>query len=202
VIGVVDTGIGNLGSVLRALEAAGGEPSPCGDPERLRDAERIVLPGVGSFPDGMRALRARGFDVALERAREAGKPILGICLGMQLMAARGFEGEATEGLGWFQGEVVRLEPKGLRVPHVGWNETRAERGSPLFEGLPEAPDFYYVHSFHVRGGEPGAVDASCDYGGRFAAALRRQNVAATQFHPEKSQDHGLRLLANFLRWRC
>jgi glutamine amidotransferase len=197
---VIDTGRGNLLSVRNALEYLGEKPEVCVDPEMLRSAERVVLPGVGAFPEAMQELERRGFPPVLDEVRRAGVPILGICLGMQLLATRSFELGETRGLGWIDADVVRLEPGNLRVPHVGWNDTTIAADSPIFAGLPPGPEFYFVHSYHLRCADPSQVDATCDYGGPVTAAVRVGNVAAVQFHPEKSQDHGLAVLENFLRW--
>jgi glutamine amidotransferase len=202
-IGVVDYGMGNVRSVLHALEAVGADARICPDPAALDPCERLVLPGVGAFRDGVANLRARGFAEALDRAvlRER-RPIFGICLGLQLMARLGHENGRHPGLGWLDAEVVRLEPAdpALKVPHVGWNRVAPRPGSPLFEGLPADPDLYFTHSYQLRCASPDLVDATCEYGGTITAAVRRDNLFGTQFHPEKSQEPGLRLLARFLRW--
>ena len=200
-VAVVDIGRGNLLSVCNALEYTGAKVTVCERPDDMAGADRIVVPGVGSFGDGMRSLGTRGFVGPLEQARADGRPILGICLGMQLFAALGHEGGDTPGLAWFDAEVVRLPAVGLRIPHVGWHDTSIRADSPLFKGLPEVPDFYYLHSYHLVPKDPEVVDASCDYGGTVVAAVRHDNVAAVQFHPEKSQDYGLALLENFSAWQ-
>jgi imidazole glycerol-phosphate synthase subunit HisH len=200
VIAIVDSGRSNLLSVSNAFDYLGAKTKICADGDGLEDAERLVVPGIGAFRDGMRALKDRGFPPVLDSLRAAGMPILGICLGMQFFAERSFEGGETPGLGWFDAEVVRLDPNGLRVPHMGWNRTMPRDTSPLFAGLPAGPDFYYVHSYHVRCTDPDDVEAVCDYGGSITSAIRKGNVAAVQFHPEKSQDHGLQVLENFIRW--
>lgn len=202
-IGIVDYGMGNILSVYHAFEAIGAAVMICRDPDDLREAERIVLPGVGAFQDCMANLAARGFSESLECAVLAGgKPILGICLGMQAMARRSFEGGECAGLGWIEADVVRLEPgeSSLRVPQVGWNDIRYRRDFPLFNGLPSSPDCYFVHSFALRCDHPGDVVATCEYGETVTAAVAKRNIFATQFHPEKSQEHGLKILENFLLW--
>lgn len=198
-IAVVDSGRGNLLSVCNALAWLGAEARICADPAELDAAERLVLPGVGAFRDGMEKLHQRGFPEALERFRRSGRPILGVCLGMQLLADRSHEMGITEGLGWIAGEVRRLDI-GLRVPHVGWNAVTTHGAADLFAGLPDGCDFYFTHSFQVHAEDPADVVGTCEYGTTVTAALQRGNVAATQFHPEKSQDHGLAVLENFLRW--
>jgi len=203
-IGIIDYGMGNLLSVFHAVEACGFDPKICRQPEELDEAERLILPGVGAFRDCLRNLTQTGFAQALdETVRRQGKPILGICLGMQAMARRSFEGGEFQGLGWFEADVVRITPAdpSLRVPHIGWNQTPYRSDSPLFAGLPAAPDFYFVHSYHLKCDQPDDVVATCDYGGPVTAAVARANIFATQFHPEKSQEHGLRVLGNFLRWK-
>jgi glutamine amidotransferase len=204
-VGIVDYGMGNLLSVLHAVEAVGGEPVVCRDPGALHSTDRIILPGVGAFRDCIRNLAARGFVEVLRHAVLVDhRPIMGICLGMHAMAAWSEEGgERCAGLGWIAARVVRLNPaqQGLRVPQIGWNDVAYARESPLFRGLPDQPEFYFVHSYHVVCDDEDVVEATCDHGEPVTAAIRWNNVFATQFHPEKSQDHGLRLLENFLEWR-
>lgn len=203
-VGIIDYGMGNLHSVFHAVEFTGCEARICRQPAELAEVERLILPGVGAFRDCMLNLRRTGFADALQAAVIGqGKPILGICLGMQAMARRSFEGGEHTGLGWFAADVVRLQPgaAGLRVPHVGWNQTACRSGHPLFKGLPPAPDFYFVHSYFMRCDDAGDVLATCDYGGPVTAAAGRGHIFATQFHPEKSQEHGLRVLGNFLNWQ-
>jgi glutamine amidotransferase len=201
---IIDYGMGNLLSVRHAVESLGATVKICNNPEELGEAERLILPGVGAFRDCIGNLRSRGFaDVLTHLVLERRKPILGICLGMQVMASTGFEGGEYSGLGWLAAEVVRLQPNppALRIPHIGWNDVESRPGSPLFKGLPPTPCFYFVHSYHMKCRNPEEVDATCDYGGVFTCAVRKGNIFATQFHPEKSQDHGLKFLENFLRWR-
>lgn len=204
-IAVVDYGCGNLHSVAKALDAVGGEAVITARPEDLERADRIVLPGVGAFPSGMRKLLATGLAEPLtEQAVRRGKPTLGICLGMQLMAREGREGVVTPGLGWTDGVVERLPAgrSGLRLPHVGWNDVVPVGDSPLFKGLGRSPVFYFVHTYAMtfEGGEGPAL-AWCDYGEPFLAAIQFGSVVATQFHPEKSQEAGLRFLTNWLAWK-
>jgi glutamine amidotransferase len=203
-IAIVDYGMGNLLSVYHALEMIGGEPKICSAPEELRAAERIILPGVGAFRDCIHNLRATGFADALqEEIIHQGKPLLAICLGLQVLGRRSFEGGEYAGLGWFQADVVRLQPTDptLRVPQIGWNDVQYRPGSPLFTGVPARADFYFVHSYHLRCDDPRDVAAECDYGGPVTASVHKNNIFATQFHPEKSQDYGLRVLDNFLKWK-
>jgi imidazole glycerol-phosphate synthase subunit HisH len=197
---IVDYGMCNLDSVRRAFEDLGARVVVTDDAVGLERADRIVLPGVGAFPDAMHNLRARGLDDALtKQVLDGGVPFLGVCLGMQLLATVGHEGESTTGLGWFDAEVLRLTPtaEGERVPHIGWNEVDVTGNNPLFDGIPPRADFYFVHSFHVVCHDATAVAATTPYCGTFTSAIARGNVFATQFHPEKSQHWGRRLLENF-----
>lgn len=203
-VGIVDYGMGNLRSVYHAVEMAGGRPRVCARPEDLREIDRIILPGVGAFRDCMASLHRTGFVEALgEAVFGRGTPLLGICLGMQAMARTSAEGGLHAGLGWVEADVVRLTPDdaSLRVPQIGWNELEYRGGFPLFRGLPRSPDFYFVHSYYMKCDDPGPVVAVCDYGGPVTAAVHKGNLVATQFHPEKSQDHGLKLLENYLAWK-
>ncbi len=198
---VVDYGMGNLRSVVRALEEVGSSPVVSEDPRSLKAADHVVLPGVGAFADGMRQLLRAGWTGALKEAATTEKvPILGICLGMQLLADRGNEGEPCPGIGIIPGEVCRLTPStaGERIPHVGWNEVRVAREGPLFRGISEASDFYFVHSFHLVPADPASVIATTPYCGGFVSAAGGGVVFGVQFHPEKSSRSGFRLLENFL----
>jgi glutamine amidotransferase len=202
-VGVIDYGMGNLFSVHHALEMVGATVRICRRPSELDGVERIVLPGVGAFRDCIANLERKGFVDALERAVfEKGKPLFGICLGMQVLARKSFEGGEHKGLGWFEADVVRLGPgdPSLRVPQIGWNDVEYRSDSPLFNGEPSRPDFYFVHSYYMKCDDQNDVDAVCDYGGPVTAAVRKNNVFATQFHPEKSQDYGLKILGNFFKW--
>jgi glutamine amidotransferase len=197
-IAVVDSGSGNLRSVEKALVAAGGEPVVTADPDRVRAADRVVVPGQGAFADCMRNLAARGLDAAIRESIRAGRPYLGICLGLQVLFEDSEEHGPVAGLGILPGHVVRLRPQALKVPHIGWNQVAARRPEPLMAGIPEQGSFYFVHSYVAVPADPSLIALACDYGGPFAAAVRRDNLFACQFHPEKSQRHGLRLLANFV----
>lgn len=203
-VGVVDYGMGNLLSVANALELVGATVRLCRTPDDLAECGRYVLPGVGAFGDGMAGLRRTGMIEALDRhVREKGRPLLGICLGMQVLARGSSEGGSHAGLGWIPADVVALEPcdPNLRVPHMGWNDIEIREHGPLFAGLPRTSEFYFVHSYHLKCDDKSIVPAECDYGGRFACAVAKDNIVATQFHPEKSQYCGLRVLANFVGWR-
>ncbi|MBI3096126.1 MAG: imidazole glycerol phosphate synthase subunit HisH [Rhodocyclales bacterium] len=202
-IGVVDYGSGNLLSVTNALAMVGADAQLCSTPEQLAGAERIILPGVGAFGNCLDNLRCRGFDQALdELVIRQRRPILGICVGMQLMARKSLEGGEHAGLGWLDAEVVRLvpQPEQLRVPQIGWNDIEFRANCPLFAGLRQGTDVYFVHSYGMNCRDETDVGAWCDYGGRVTAAVWRDNIVGTQFHPEKSQDIGLRILENFVRW--
>lgn len=198
-IGVVDYGTGNRRSVEKALERAGARPVVTPDHDALAAADGLVVPGVGAFAAAMARLRERGLDaVVAERAR-AGTPVLGLCLGMQLLFERSSELGGDEGLGLLEGEVVALEPDppSLKVPHIGWNVVRFTRADPLLEGLGEAAAFYHVHSYVARPADASDVLGRGDYGGPFASIVGRGSVFGAQFHPEKSSAAGIRLLGNF-----
>ena len=208
-VALIDYGSGNLRSAEKALARAAHESGHAicvtGDPERVAKAERIVLPGVGAFADCMRGLAAvNGMREALQEAVIArATPFLGICVGMQLMASVGREFGDTAGLGWIDGAVVRLSPRdtALKIPHMGWNELKFVGAHPLFDGIVEGAHAYFVHSFEFRAREMSEIIATTDYGGAIAAVIGRDNLVGTQFHPEKSQAVGLRVLENFLDWR-
>jgi glutamine amidotransferase len=198
-IAIVDYGMGNRRSVLRALQQVGAKVTLTGDHDEISAADGIVVPGVGAFAAGMDSLRRRGLDGLLVARAGAGQPILGICLGMQLLFAASEEGVPTEGLGLLPGTVTRLRADRLRVPHIGWNTVRPERPSPLTAGLPSAGrPFYHVHSYVARPDRPEHVAATAEYGERFATIVVASSVMGVQFHPEKSSVDGLALLAAFV----
>lgn len=213
-VAIVDYGSGNLHSAAKAFERAARD---CGyaqpivvtrQPEEVARAERVVLPGVGAFADCRRGLEAvAGMVEALNlRVRAQGRPFLGICVGMQLMAERGREYEVTEGLGWIPGEVDRITPSDphLKIPHMGWNTLSEVRPHKLIEGIPVGPGglhAYFVHSYHLRTADRGSLVAEADYGGPVTAIVSHDTAVGTQFHPEKSQRLGLALIANFLMWK-
>jgi glutamine amidotransferase len=212
---IIDYGSGNLHSAAKAFERAareaglsGAEITVTDDPDIVRRATRVVLPGVGAFADCRDGLaRIAGLtEAAQEAVRTRGAPFLGICVGMQLMATRGLEHGETPGFGWIEGEVGPIEPKdaALKIPHMGWNTLDVARPHPLFDGVATGPTglhAYFVHSFHLRAARPQDVLATADYGGPITAAVAKDNLVGVQFHPEKSQRLGLALIANFLRWR-
>jgi glutamine amidotransferase len=198
-IAVVDYGMGNLRSVAKSLEAIGQDVCVTTSARDLRDATHIVLPGVGSFDRCADNLRASGLVDALhEEVQHRKKPFLGICVGMQLLAERGDEGSGASGLGWIKGRVQRLpDDSGVKVPHVGWNDIAVDPGDPLFQGV-RHPVFYFVHSYFLTCAASGVVTSTCDYGVEFAATVSSDNIVGVQFHPEKSQQNGLRFLQNFV----
>jgi imidazole glycerol-phosphate synthase subunit HisH len=213
-VAIIDYGSGNLHSAAKAFERAAREQaSPLevkvtSRPEEVRDAERIVLPGVGAFADCRNGLaRIPGMIEALEETvRKRGRPFLGICVGLQLMAERGLEHGLTPGLGWIEGEVRAIAPSdaALKIPHMGWNTLALRRKHALLEGIPTGEgglNAYFVHSYHLVPERPDALVASTDYGGPLTAFVAKDNLAGSQFHPEKSQKLGLALIANFLKWK-
>ncbi|HZO93629.1 MAG TPA: imidazole glycerol phosphate synthase subunit HisH [Candidatus Baltobacteraceae bacterium] len=195
-IAVIDYGGGNVGSLLAALERRGARFVLTGEPETVAAAEAAILPGDGAFGATMDALRARGLDGAVRATIAAGRPFLGICVGMQVLFASSDEYGGAAGLAILPGEVRRFE-SAPRVPHMGWNELRIETPHPFVDGVPSGAWAYFLHSYRV--GESDATVASCEFGERFAAIVARDNVMATQFHPEKSRTTGAALLDNFLR---
>ena len=199
-VAIVDYGMGNLDSVARAVEECGGKPRITADPSELGSAAAVILPGVGAFASGMANLRERGLADALKLDVVDRKvPLLGVCLGMQLLADLGTEVKEAPGLGFVPGEVVRLQAaRGLRVPHVGWNDAQVDRDSPLFENIGNGQDFYFVHSYHFVCRDEQNVIARVQYGAAIVVAVQRGLVFGVQFHPEKSQNVGFQLLCNFL----
>jgi glutamine amidotransferase len=213
-VAIIDYGSGNLHSAQKAFERAARETGfaaeilVTSDPDAVMRADRIVLPGVGAFADCRKGLDSvPGMIAALSEAVQAkGRPFLGICVGMQLLATRGLEHQVTEGLGWIAGDVAAIDSQGgtLRIPHMGWNTLEARRAHPLLAGIPTGPGglhAYFVHSYSFRSEREEHILAATDYGAPIAALIGRDNIAGVQFHPEKSQALGLALIANFLRWR-
>lgn len=200
---IIDYGMGNLFSVANALEYLGADVKVSNRKEDLEKADRLILPGVGAFPDGMKNLEKLGIIENLKKeVFEHKKPLLGICLGMQLFATEGDEGSLTKGLGWITGRVrrFRVDEKKFRLPHVGWNDVSQKNEDSLFKGAGQ-PIFYFVHSYHLVPEDPSVITATCNYGENFVAAIQKDNLFGVQFHPEKSQKNGLRVLENFLAYK-
>lgn len=202
-IGILDYGMGNLLSVYSAFDYLAADVTICKHPEELSAVDRIVIPGVGAFKDCINRINSAFRPALDEEVIKKAKPTLGICLGMQVMAGIGTEGGDFKGLGWFNGTVVKLTPgtATMRVPNIGWNDVRFDSNVPLFKGLPTESDFYFVHSYFMQLTDPSQVVATYQYGQQVTAAIMKDNIFATQFHPEKSQDYGLRILKNFIDWK-
>jgi imidazole glycerol-phosphate synthase subunit HisH len=198
-VAVVDYDAGNTLSVTRALDKAGAKVDLTPDPERVADADAVVLPGVGAFGDCVKKLRERGMDGACREAFRSGRPFLGVCVGLQVLFDGSEESPGVEGLGILPGTVRRFKPGELKVPHMGWNELAVAREHPVLEGL-DGEAFYFVHSYYPDPVEEQDLLGTTEYGERFCSAAGRENLAAVQFHPEKSSRAGLRLYENFLGW--
>ena len=198
-VAVVDYDAGNTLSVTRALEKVGARVDLTPDPDRVLAADAVVLPGVGAFGDCMNKLRERGMEAACKETYRSGKPFLGVCVALQVFFERSEESPGVDGLGIFPGTVVRFEPDGLKVPHMGWNQLFLSREHPVMQGL-GGETFYFVHSYYPEPAEPSDVIGTTEYGVEFCAAAGRDNLAAVQFHPEKSSRAGLGLYENFLDW--
>jgi len=195
-IAIIDYGVGNLRSVEKAFSSQGIPAVVSRDEQVLRSAEKLVLPGVGAFAACMRGLRERGFDELVIEAARAGKPIIGVCVGLQMLFDEGHEFGVHRGLGLLPGRVVRFA-EGVRVPHVGWNQVAIQRAHPIFGDLPDQSFFYFVHSYYVEPADESCVLGETEYNSHFAAICGRGSVVGVQFHPEKSQAAGLKLLRNF-----
>lgn len=196
-IAIINYGVGNLRSVEKAFEAVGKPALVTGDPGAIREAERLVLPGVGAFGECARRLRESRLDELVLEAAEQNKPVLGLCVGLQLMFDEGLEFGTHKGLGLMRGRVIRFAESGLSVPQIGWNQIEDVKSHPLVEGLGDGTYFYFVHSYRIQTGDPAIVIAETEYGVRYPSICARGSICGVQFHPEKSQDAGLRLLANF-----
>ena len=196
---VVDYGAGNLRSVARALESAGAIPVVTEHAHDFAQADGLVLPGVGAAGAAMNGLRQRDLVGALHEVVASGRPFLGVCLGLQVLMSRSDEDGGVDCLGIIPGRVERL-PDGLKIPHIGWNQVRQRQPLRVFDGIPDGANFYFVHSYVVVPEDPTVIAGVTDYGGEFASVLASGNVVATQFHPEKSADTGLRLYRNFVEW--
>lgn len=200
-IGIIDIGIGNLGSLRHAVHSQGWNTVSVSRPDDMEGLTHLILPGVGAFAAAMTRLESVGLVGPIRRFAQAGRPVLGICLGMQLLAETGTEGGSTSGLGLIPGHVIPIvPPPGIRLSHVGWNETRQVGSHPLLKGIRDNVDFYFVHGYRFATTHPGNVLAETEYGERFASVVARGNVVGVQFHPEKSQTNGLRLIDNFCLW--
>jgi glutamine amidotransferase len=203
-LGIVDYGMANLRSVQKAFERIGHQASIISKADEIRRADRLVVPGVGAFCDAIEVLQKTGLADAIKNHVRAGRPMLGICLGLQLLMDVGYEDGKHEGLGLIGGECIRFKVDqapphgaGLKVPHMGWNSIHWERPVPLFKGINQGAYVYFVHSYHVVPRDSGVIGATTDYGGPFVAAIWKDNIMATQFHPEKSQEVGAAMLKNF-----
>jgi len=197
---IIDYGMGNLRSVQKAFETVGHPAEIADDPQTIRKASHVVLPGVGAFADAMSELRRTGMDEAFTEAVRSGKPCLGVCLGLQLLFSTSEEDGQHTGLGLIPGRVVRFQPTaGLKIPHMGWNTLTVRRPIPLLEGIRPEPSVYFVHSYHAVADDLQDVAATSDYPEPFTAVVNRENLTACQFHPEKSQQVGLAMYANFAR---
>lgn len=198
-IAIIDYGMGNLRSVQKAIEAVGHSAQITGDPESVRRADRVILPGVGAFHDAIAELRRTGLADAFLEVVAAGRPVLGVCLGLQLLFDWSEEDGLHQGLGLLPGRILRFQvPEGLKVPHMGWNSLRIVRPAPIFEGLgPTGPSVYFVHSYYARPDDPTCISAEADYPTPFTAAVWKDNIQACQFHPEKSQAAGLEMYRKF-----
>ena len=195
---IIDYQMGNLRSVQKAFERLGYEAEVSGDPQRVAEADKVVLPGVGAFGDAMSELRSRELPPVIDEVIRRGTPFLGICLGLQLLFDVSFEDGEHQGLGILRGKVVRFDvPAPLKVPHMGWNQVQIRRRVPLVEGLADGVHFYFVHSYYVVPDDPELIVLESDFGQPFCAMIGRERLFATQFHPEKSQQHGLHLLRQF-----
>jgi len=198
-IAVIDYGMGNLRSVSKAIEYVGGDVVVTDNPLKIKDAKGIVLPGVGAFKDAVKNLRDRGLWETIIEEAEKGKPFLGICLGLHLLFEVGYEFGKTEGLGIIKGEVVRFElSREYKIPHMGWNRIKIQKESEFLKGVRDGEFFYFVHSYYVKPKEKEVALTLTDYGIDFVSAIEKENIIATQFHPEKSQKAGLKLLKNFV----
>lgn len=199
-VAIIDYGMGNVRSVMNALSEIGASSELVADPAAVAKFDRVILPGVGAFAQAIARLRESGMKDALDKYVDTGKPVLGICLGMQLMCSSSTEDGDYEGLDWISAKVVRFpEIEGLKIPHMGWNSLRFASGDPLFDGLENGGDVYFVHSYYVDCADKKDEIAITEHGIEFASMFRRENLFGMQFHPEKSQQIGLTLLANFLK---
>jgi len=201
---IIDYGMGNLRSVQKAVERVGFDAAVTDDPDAVRRADKIILPGVGAFADAINALHQKHLVDPIEEFIRSGSPFLGICLGLQMLFEESFEDGPHRGLGVLAGTVEKFDPAPpgrprLKVPHMGWNRIAVRKKAPILDGVPDGVHMYFVHSYYVKPADRAVIAAETDYGGFFTSMIWRDNVFATQFHPEKSQAHGLRMLSNFCR---
>lgn len=198
-VAIIDYGAGNLQSVKKALDFLGYESEITMDREKILSASHVILPGVGSFGDAMASIRERGLEDTIKQAASGEKHFLGICLGLQLMFEKSDETPGVEGLGIFKGDIVKIpNENGLKVPHMGWNSINLKQTDGIFSGIRDGSYFYFVHSYYLKNAEPDVVAATAQYGVEIECAIQKGRVCATQFHPEKSSETGLRLLKNFM----
>lgn len=198
-VAIIDYGAGNLQSVKKALDFLGYESEITMDREKILSASHVILPGVGSFGDAMASIRERGLEDTIKQAAAGEKHFLGICLGLQLMFEKSDETPGVEGLGIFKGDIVKIPSEnGLKVPHMGWNSINLKQTNGIFSGIRDGSYFYFVHSYYLKNAEPDVVAATAQYGVEIECAIQKGRVCATQFHPEKSSETGLRLLKNFM----
>ncbi len=198
-LAIIDYGAGNLRSVQKACELLGAEAVITSSASVIEQADHVILPGVGAFGDCMQSLKKTGLVDTVKKVAQSGKPFLGICLGMQLLFDSSEETPGVEGLGIFRGEIVKIpKQEGYKIPHMGWNSLQFPKETPLFQGLPDNPFVYFVHSFYAKPEDTSMIAATTDYCGELTVAIRKDNIFATQFHPEKSGDVGLAILQNFL----
>lgn len=198
-VAIIDYGAGNLQSVKKALDFLGYESEITMDREKILSASHVILPGVGSFGDAMASIRERGLEDTIKQAASGEKHFLGICLGLQLMFEKSDETPGVEGLGIFKGDIVKIPSEnGLKVPHMGWNSINLKQTDGIFSGIRDGSYFYFVHSYYLKNAEPDVVAATAQYGVEIECAIQKGRVCATQFHPEKSSETGLRLLKNFM----
>lgn len=195
---IIDYGAGNLHSVQNALTLLGEESVVTGDRNIILGADRVILPGVGAFGDAMERLEATGLSDVVREVAESGKPLLGICLGLQLMFESSEENQGVKGIGLFKGKAVKIPDTGLKIPHMGWNDIKVREDSYLFKNIGDEPYVYFVHSYYIQPEDESVVSAYTSYGAKLAVAVERDNVAAVQFHPEKSSSVGMKILKNFI----
>ncbi len=197
-IAIIDYGAGNLHSVKNALDFLGAESKITGSTSEILSADKVILPGVGAFGSAMNALTASGLNEVIFEVADKGTPLLGICLGLQLMFEKSEEAPDVKGLGLFKGTIVKIPDRGLKIPHMGWNSIEVVKDSRILNNIGENPFVYFVHSYYLNASDEGVVSAYTDYGERLGIAVEKDNVFATQFHPEKSGETGMKILKNFI----